>query len=102
MIQKHALNVLCEGCPKSYNKDGDGSESFNNFSGTYKKYTKYIDYVPWPAPCEVVVEISRMANCKHLAAENMGQAKFDWAERTLKQQRGIREDAEAHRWVWRQ
>ena len=102
MIQKHALNVLCEGCPKSYNKDGDGSESFNNFSGTYKKYTKYIDYVPWPTPCEVAVEISRMANCEHLAAENTGQSKFDWAERTLKQQRGIREDAEAHRWVWRQ
>ena len=26
MIQKHALNVLCEGCPKSYNKDGDGTK----------------------------------------------------------------------------
>jgi len=102
LIQKHALNVLCEGSSGSYNKDGDRSESFNNFSGTYRKYTKYIDYVPWPTPCEVAVEISRMANCEHLAAENMGQSKFDWAERTLKQQRGIREDAEAHRWVWRQ
>ena len=68
MTQQHALNVLCEGFPKNYNKDGDGSESFNNFSGTYKKYTKYIDYVPWPTPCEVAVEISRMANCEYLAA----------------------------------
>ena len=102
MIQKHALNVLCEGSPENYNKDGERSESFNNFPRTYRKYTKYIDYVPWPTPCEVAVEISRMANCEHLAAESMGQSKFDWAERTLKQQRGIREDAEAHRWVWRQ
>ena len=102
MTQKNALNVLCEGSPENYNKDGERSESFNNFSGTYRKYTKYIDYVPWPTPCEVAVEISRMANCEHFAAENMGQSKFDWAERTLKQQRGIREDAEAHRWVWRQ
>ena len=102
MTQQHALNVLCEGFPGNYNKDGDGNESFNNFSGTYKKYTKYIDYVPWPTPCEVAVEISRMANCEHLAAESMGQSKFDWAERTLKQQRGIREDAEADRWMLRQ
>ena len=102
MTQKAALNVLCEGSSENYNKDGDRSESFNNFSGTYRKYTKYIDYVPWPTPCEVAAEISRIANCEHLAAESMGQSKFDWAERTLKQQRGIREDAEAHRWVWRQ
>ena len=102
MIQKDALNVLCEGSTENYNIDGDRSESFNNFPGTYRKYTKYIDYVPWPTPCEVAVEISRMANCEHLAAENMGQSKFDWAERTLKQQRSIREDAEAYRWVLRQ
>ena len=75
LIQKHALNVLCEGSSENYNKDGDRSESFNNFSGTYRKYTKYIDYVPWPTPCEVAVEISRMANCEHLAAENMGQSR---------------------------
>ena len=31
MIQKHALNVLCEGSPENYNKDGERSESFNNF-----------------------------------------------------------------------
>jgi len=102
MTQKAALNVLCEGSPENYNKDGDGSERFNNFSGTYKKYIKYIDYVPWPTPCEVAVEISRMANCEHLAAENMGKSKFDWAERTLKQQSDIPEEAETSRWVWRQ
>ena len=102
MIQKDALIVLCEGSPENYNKDGDSSKSFNNLPRTYRKYTKYIDYVPWPTPCEVAVEISRMANCEHLAAENMGQSKFDWAERTLEQQRGIREDAEAHRWIWLQ
>ena len=102
MIQKDALNVLCEGSPENYNKDGDRSESFNNFSGTYRKYTKYIDYVPWPTPCEVAVEISRMANCEHLAAENMGQPKFDWAERTLKQQRGIPDNQKLTNWVSRQ
>ena len=102
MIQKDALNVLSEGSPENYNKDGERSESSIIFSGTYKKYTKYIDYVPWPTTCEVAVEISRMANCEHLAAENMGQSKFEWAERTLKQQRGILEEAEADRWVWRQ
>ena len=102
MSQKAALNVLCAGSLENYNKDGERSESFINFSGTYRKYTKYTDYVPWPTPCEVAVEISRMANCEHLAAENMGQSKFDWAERTLKQQLGIQEKAEAHSWVWRQ
>lgn len=102
MIQKHALNVLCEGSPENYNKDGERSESFNNFSGTYRKYTKYIDYVPWPTPCEVAVEITRMANCEHLAAENMRQSKFDWAERTLKQQRGIADNQKLTNWVWRQ
>ena len=102
MIQKDALNVLCEGSPENYNEDDDRSESFNNFSGTYRKYTKYIDYVPWPTPCEVAVEISRMANCEHLAAENMGQSKFDWAERTLKQQRGIPDNQKLTNWVWRQ
>jgi hypothetical protein len=102
MTQKAALNALCEGSPENYNKDGERSESFNNFPGTYRKYTKYIDYVPWPTPCEVAVEISLMANCEHLAAESMGQSKFDWAERTLKQQRSIREEAKADQWVWRQ
>ena len=102
MTQRDALNVLCAGSFENYNKDGERSESSINFSGTYRKYTKYTDYVPWPTPCEVAVEISRMANCEHLAAENMGQSKFDWAERTLKQQRGIQEKAEAHSWVWRQ
>lgn len=102
MTQRDALNVLCAGSLENYNKDRERSESFINFSGTYRKYTKCTDYVPWPTPCEVAVEISRMANCEHLAAENMGQSKFDWAERTLKQQRGIQEKAEAHSWVWRQ
>ena len=102
MIQKHALNVLCEVSNEDQNKNGERSESFNNFSGIYIKYTKYIDYVPWPTPCEVAVEISRMANCEHLAAENMGQSKFDWAERTLKQQSDIPEEAETSRWVLRQ
>ena len=102
MIQKHALNVLCEGSPENYNKDWEISESFINFPGTYRKYTKYIEYVPWPTPCEVAVEISRMANCEHLAAENMGQSKFDWAERTLKQLRGIPDNQKLTNWVWRQ
>ena len=102
MTQRDALNVLCAGSLENYNIDGERSEIFNKYSGTYRKYTKYTDYVPWPTPCEVAVEISRMANCEHLAAENMGQSKFDWAERTLKQQRGIQEKAEAHSWVWRQ
>ena len=102
MTQKAALNVLCEGSPENYNKDGDRSESSNNFSRTYRKYTKYIDYVPWPTPCEVAVEISHMANCENLAAENMGQSKFDWAERTLKQQRGIADNQKLTNWVWRQ
>ena len=102
MTQQHALNVLCEGSPENYNKDWERSESFNNFLGTCRKYTKYIDYVPWPTPCEVAVEISRMANCEHLAAENMGQSKFDWAERTLKQQRGIPDNQKLTNWVWRQ
>ena len=72
MTQKAALNVLCEGSPENYNKYGNGSESFNNFSGTYKKYTKYINYVPWPTPCEVAVEISRMANCGVLPPNKPG------------------------------
>jgi len=72
MTQRDALNVLCEGSPENYNKDGDGSESFNNFPRTYRKYTKYIDYVPWPTPCEVAVEISLMANCEHLAQRAWG------------------------------
>jgi len=63
MIQKNALNVLCEGSPESYNKNGERSESFNNFSGTCRKYTNYIDYVPWPTPCEVAVEITRRTPC---------------------------------------
>ena len=102
MTQKAALNVLCEGSSENYNKTAERRESFNNFSGTYRKYTKYIDYVPWPTPCEVAVEISLMANCEHLAAENMGQSKFDWAERTLKQQRGIPDNQKLTNWVWRQ
>ena len=102
MTRKDALNVLCEGFHENYNNNAERSESFNNFLGTYRKYTKYIDYVPWPTPCEVAVEISRMANCENLVAENRGQSKFDWAERTLKQQRGIPESGEALRWVWRQ
>ena len=102
MTQQHALNVLCEGFPGNHNNDGERNESFNNFSGTYRKYTKYIDYVPWPTPCEVAVEISRMANCEHLAAENMGQSKFDWAERTLKLLRGIPDNQKLTNWVWRQ
>jgi hypothetical protein len=43
-----------------------------------------------------------MANCEHLAAESLGQSKFEWAERTLKQQRGIPEEAQADHWVLRQ
>jgi len=43
-----------------------------------------------------------MANCEHRAAKNLGQSKYEWAEHTLKQHRGIPEDAEADQWVLRQ
>ena len=102
MIPKNAPHVLCVRSEENYNGSHVENENDNNFRLTYRKYTKYIDYVPWPTPCKVAVEISRMANSEHLAAENMGQSKFDWAERTLKQQLGIPEEAEADRWVWRQ
>ena len=102
MIQKDALNVLCECSPKNYNNDGERSESFNNFSRTYRKYTKYIDYVPWPTPCDDAEEIKRMAKCEHLAAKGRGEAKFDWAERSLKQERNIPANEQLANWVWRQ
>jgi len=54
-----------------------------------------------PNPGEVAVEISPMASCEHLAAESLGQSKYEWAERTLKQHRSIPEDAEADQWVLR-
>ena len=102
MTQKNALNVLCEGSPENYNKDRERSESFNNFSRTYRKCTKYIDYVPWATPCDVAEEIKRMAKCEHLAAESRGEAKFDWAERSLKQERNIPDHQQLANWVWRQ
>ena len=80
----------------------DRSESFNNFSRTYRKCTKYTDYVPWPTPCDVAVEISRMAKCEHLAAKSRGEAKFDWAERSLKQERNIPDNQQLANWIWRQ
>jgi len=46
--------------------------------------------------------VTECGRCEHLAAESLGQSKFDWAERTIKQQCGITEEAEASRWVWRQ
>ena len=55
-----------------------------------------------PNPGEVAVEISPMASCEHLAAESLGQSKYEWAERTLKQHRSIPENAEADQWVMRQ
>jgi hypothetical protein len=102
MTQKNALNVLCEGSPENYNKDGERRKSCNNFSRTYRKCTKYIDYVPWPTPCDVAEEIKRMAKCEHLAAESRGEAKFDWAERSLKQERNIPDNQQLANWVWRQ
>ena len=43
-----------------------------------------------------------MATCEHLAPENRGEAKFDWAERSLKQKRNIPEHEQLANWVWRQ
>jgi len=99
MNPQNAHNVLSVRSAENHNKHYAESDNAINFRRTYRKYRNYI---PWPTPCEVSMEISRMAICEHLAAESLGQSKFDWAERTLKQQRGIREDAEADRWVWRQ
>ena len=102
MKPQNARNVLSACSEEIYNIGYVENDNANIFRRTYRKYTKYIDYVPWPTPCEVAVEISRMANCKHLAAESLGQSKFEWAERTLKQQRGIPEEAQADHWVLRQ
>ena len=99
MKSQNAHNVLSVRSEEIYNKQFAESDNDINFRKTYRKYRNYI---PWPTPCEVSVEISRMANCEHLAAESLGQSKFEWAERTLKQQRGIPEEARADRWVWRQ
>ena len=102
MIQKDAHNVLCEDSSENYNKDEERSESCNNFSRTHRKYTKYIDYVPWPTPCDVAEEIKRMAKCEHLAAKGRGEAKFDWAGRSLKQGRKLPDNEQLANWVWRQ
>ena len=102
MKSQNALHELSACSEEIYNNSYVENDNANIFRRTYRKYTKYINYVPWPTPCEVAVEISRMANCEHLAAGSLGQSKFEWAERTLKQQRGIPEEAEADRWVWRQ
>jgi len=102
MTKQNALHVLSARSEENYNNSYLESDNANIFRTTYRKYTKYTDYVAWPTPCEVAVEISRMANCEHLAAESLGQSKFEWAERTLKQQRGIPEEAQADRWVLRQ
>ena len=99
MNPQNAHNVLSACSAENHNKHYAESDNAINFRRTYRKYRNYI---PWPTPCEVSVEISRMANCEHLAAENMGQSKFEWAERTLKQQREIPEDANLVQWVWRQ
>ena len=98
MTKQNAPHVLSARSAENYNNYVE-NENANIFRRTYRKYRNYI---PWPTPCEVSVEISRMASCEHLAAENTEQSKFEWAERSLKQQRGIREEAEADRWVWRQ
>ena len=102
MTKQNALNVLSAYSDENYNNSYLESDNANIFRRTYRKYTKYTDYVPWPTPCEVAVEISRMANCEQLAAESLGQSKYEWAERTLKQQRSIPEEAQADRWVLRQ
>ena len=101
MTKQNAPHVLSARSAENYNNYVE-NENANIFRRTYRKYTKYTDYVSWPTPCEVAVEISRMANCEHLAAERLGQSKFDWAELTLKQHRSIPEDAEADQWVLRQ
>lgn len=99
MTKQNALHVLSVCAEENFNNSYLENDNANIFRRTYRKY---INYVPWPTPCEVAVEISRMANCEHLAAESLGQSKFEWAERTLKQQRGIPEEAQADRWVLRQ
>lgn len=99
MTSQNAHHVLSVRSEEIYNKQFAESDNAINFRRTYRKHRNYI---PWPTPCEVSVEISRMANCEHLAAANMGQSKFEWAERNPKQQSDIPEEAEASRWVWRQ
>ena len=98
MKSQNARNVLSACSEEIYDKQFAESDNAINFRRTYRKYRNYI---PWPTPCEVAVEVSRMANCEHLAAESLGQSKYEWAERTLKQHRSIPEDAEADQWVLR-
>jgi len=102
MTKQNALHALSVCSEEIYNNSYVENDNANIFRRTCRKYTKYIDYVPWPTPCVVAVEVSRMANCEQLAAESLGQSKFEWAERTLKQQRGIPEEAQADHWVLRQ
>ena len=102
MTKQNALHVLAARSEETYNNSYVESDNAISSRRKYRKYTKYIDYVAWPTPCEVALEISRMANCEQLAAESLGQSKYEWAERTLKQQRSIPEEAQADRWVLRQ
>ena len=62
------------------------------------KYTMQLQTFVW---IFLVIQPS-MANCEHLAAERRGEAKFDWAERSLKQKRNIPEHEQLANWVWRQ
>ena len=84
MTAKHAENVLSVAISEIGNNNKSSSEDFSSLN---IKYTKYIPCIPWPTPCEVVVEMQTMVKCEHLAAETRGWSAFDWAEHCLKQAR---------------
>ena len=99
MTRQNALSVHSAHPAEPYNKNTHQNE---NSISVPRKCRKYMDYVPWATPCDVAEEIKRMATCEHLAAESRGEAKFDWAERSLKQKRNIPEHEQLANWVWRQ
>ena len=102
MTRQNALSVHSAHPAEPYNKNTHQNENFICVPRTHRKCRKYMDYVPWPTPFDVAEEIKRMATCEQLAAESRGEAKFDWAERSLKQKRNIPEHEQLANWVWRQ
>ena len=105
MTRQNALSVLSAHLAEPYivnTHQNENSISVPRTYRKYRKYRKYRDYVPWPTPCDVAEEIARMAKCEHVAAESRGEAKFDWAERSLKQKRDIPDHEKLVNWVWRQ
>ncbi len=89
MTQSDIANVLCVPSEEPYNNYNTKLNCSNNIS---RKYINYTNYIPWPTPFEVAIEMQTMVKCEHLAAEMRGWSDFDWAEHCLKQARGIPED----------